>query len=477
MSRFHVVTVAWPQVLIEGLCAQIAACGDMQFSHIAHPRHSSRDWPQASVNGTIRFFRDDPLQELPPADPAFLACLEQPGVPTIHNMILGDRVVRQLPYHEARRYATFIAKRLSTLLGELRPSAVIGGFDSLHGGLGLAVARRLGLPWFAMHFCPIPLGLACFCDRMSPAARVQLVPRGRAELRALAESSLQQFERRAIQAPAYIAPPRSLGRTVARLPSRVAALFRMLGRVQEREVAQFVEMPGGYDVTAAVQHLWRSHWAYKAVAVAATVAAPPDSPYVLFGLHRQPESSIDVWAPFFSNQMWVIETLSRCVPPTHRLLVKIHKSDVSNYSGAMLARMRSFPGVEIVHPSADSRSLIERADLVVAIQGTMGLEAALLGRPVIMLGESSVSVFPNASAVAAIPEIPGLLRASLGAVTPGREEIVEAYASYLAPFLPARRDKWHVRKSDAEVEGYVKLFDALRAYLSDKTASGTGSAG
>ena len=475
MSRFHVVTVGWPKVLIEELCPDIAARSGMQFSHIAHPRVCASDGPRGTPGNAVHFFRDEPAQELPPAEPAFLATLEQSGVPTIHNMILGDRVVCRLAYAEAQRYATFIAKRLSELFAAMRPSAVIGGYDALHGSLALAVARRMNLPWFALHFAPIPPGLACFCDRMSPAARVQLAPRARAELLALAESSLRQFEQRAIQAPAYIAPPRSLARTVSKLPSRVASIVRVFRKGREREFAQFVDTPGRYDVPAALRQLWRLSRAGKALERANALAAPPGAPYVLFGLHKQPESTIDVWAPFFSNQMWVIELLSRSIPPSHRLLVKIHKSDISKYPQALLDRMRSFPGVELVRPFADTRQFIEQAGLVIAIQGTMGLEAALLGRPVIMLGESPVSVFPSASTAGALPDLPALVRAKLRERPPGRDAIVDAYATYLAPFWPASRSYWRVRKSDAEVENYVGLFNALRAYLAGSAGVSTGT--
>lgn len=475
MSRFHVVTVGWPRILVEDLFPDIAARNDMQFSHIAHPRNSASDGPRGTPGNVVRFFRDDPAQELPPADPAFLASLEQAGVPTIHNMILGDRVVCRLAYADAQRYATFIAKRLFELLGEMRPSAVIGGYDALHGCLALAVARRMKLPWFALHFAPIPSGVACFCDRMSPAARVQLAPRAREELHALAESSLRQFEQRAIQAPAYIAPPRSLARTVSKLPSRVASFVRVLRRGREREFAQFVDASGRYDVTAALRQLWRSSRAHKALESADALGTPPGTPYVLFGLHRQPESSIDVWAPFFSNQMWVIELLSRSIPPSHRLLVKIHKSDISRYPQALLDRMRSFPGVELVRPFADSRQFIEQADLVIVIQGTMGLEAALLGRPVILLGESPVAVFPSASTAGALPELPALVRAKLRERPPGRNAIVETYATYLAPFMPASRNYWRVHMSEGEVENYIGLFNALRAYLADSAGTSTGT--
>ncbi|MDP9199010.1 MAG: hypothetical protein M3O07_07335, partial [Pseudomonadota bacterium] len=196
------------------------------------------------------------------------------------------------------------------------------------------------VPWFALHFAPIPPGLACFCDRMSPAARVQLTPKAREDLHALAESSLRQFEQRSIQAPAYIAPPRSLARSVSKLPSRVASIVRVLRKGRAREFAQFVDMPGHYDVMAAIRQLWRLSRAHSALERVDALEAPPDAPYVLFGLHKQPESTIDVWAPFFSNQIWVIELLSRSIPPSHRLLVKIHKSDIAKYPKTLLDRMR-----------------------------------------------------------------------------------------------------------------------------------------
>jgi hypothetical protein len=192
---------------------------------------------------------------------------------------------------------------------------------------------------------------------------------------------------------------------------------------------------------------------------------PLGTPYALFGLHLQPESSIDVWAPFFSNQMWVIELLSRSIPPSHRLLVKIHKSDAAKYTREQLARMRSFPGVELVRPFADTRRFIDRASLVVGIQGTMGLEAALLGKPVIMLGESPVSAFPSVLSAGKLDELPKLVRSAFAMRTPSREAIIEAYANYLTPFLPASHNDWRVARTAAEIDQYVALFARLRDYL------------
>jgi capsule polysaccharide modification protein KpsS len=172
--------------------------------------------------------------------------------------------------------------------------------------------------------------------------------------------------------------------------------------------------------------------------------------------------------------LWVIELLSRSIPATHHLLVKIHKSDAANYSLAQFDRMRSLPGVKLVRPFADARKFIERADLVVAIQGTMGLEAALLGKPVIMLGETPVTRFPSATGIGLLTDLPSLVRRKLDEQPPGREEIIEAYADYLAPFRPASHNDWNAPADPAEPGRFAGLFAALRRHVIARSAAPAG---
>lgn len=470
--RFHVLTIGSDRTLNEKLWRPIEVSGSTRFSHLMHPRMVASDHPELSAEHGYRFFRTHVREQMPEPDPELLASLEQEGVPTIHNMIMGDRIVSKLAYRDALRYATFIARRLIELLEELQPTVVIGGYDALHGGIGLAVARRMNVPWFALHFSVIPPGLACFCDRMSPASRVLLEAarlRPRDELRSFADGALRKFENRSIQAPAYIAPPRPpLGRKLAALPARLAGALRTWRKRRDREFLQFTEDRAGHNISAALARRRRQACAYGAIERVHALNAPPDEPYVFFGLHFQPESSIDVWAPFFSNQMWTIELLSRSIPPSHKLLVKIHKSDAAHYSKEQLQRIGSFPGVQLVRPFADTRSFIEKADLVFSIQGTIGLEAALLGKPVITLGDSPIVVFPSVVRIGAIVDLPELVRSQLSAPVPERERILSAYVSFLAPFFPAAHNDWSVAKSAAEIGGFVRLFQALEQHLSTR---------
>ncbi|HVC02273.1 MAG TPA: hypothetical protein VND80_08725 [Steroidobacteraceae bacterium] len=462
----HFVTVGtWP-VLVETLWERIARVGQFQFSHVVEPGSSRHTWKNGEPPPNVYFIADVPIPRMPKPDIELLSSLECDGVPSVHNMILSDRIVSKLDYAEALGYCTFLVQRLATLYKKLRPTVIIGSFDALHGGLGLAVARSLNIPWFALNFSVIPAGLASFCDGMSPTARVMLDTRQLWDVAAAAESALESFLTRKVHAPAYIAPKsRGLAGSIGRLPARVAKAFWMLRIARHRRYLKFVREPGGYDLCAAVRRIYRLAAANAALGKMHLIEEPPAGPYVLFGLHTQPESSIDVWAPFYSNQLWVIELLARSIPPSHGLLVKVHKSDVSNYSREQLEHMRSFPGVQLVAPFADTRKLIENAALLFSIQGTMGLEAALLGKPLITLGESPVACFPSVSPIGRLVDLPKLVRRKLTETAPSRKQILDAYQEYLRPFAPASYNDWTKKPDEREIVAFSRLFEALASHV------------
>jgi Capsule polysaccharide biosynthesis protein len=465
-NTFHFVTVGTSLRLVRNLWDRIAARGGFKASHIVHPTYDRRSWTEAYGTGNCHFFRDDLRTQLPPADAELLASLEGGEVPTIHNMILSDRVVAKLEYVDALSYATFLTKRLFDLYRSLNPAVVIGDFDALHSALGLGVARNLGIPWFALNFSTIPPGNVALCTGLTPATAVTLEPHRRVELRSYADEILRGFESRAIRAPAYL-PPRLLSPKVMfdQASTQMRSVRQVLKRRRLRKYRKYSDFAKTYSLAAMFKEAFRLRKNVLFMPHRKLLQKANSGRYVFFGLHMQPEASIDVFAHFFSNQVRVIELISRSLPPTHALLVKLHKSDVPNYSGEQLARLSRFPGVKLVSPYADTYELIKNADLVFAIQGTIGLEAALLGRPVIMFAESPTLAFPNASAFGKTTDLPRLLRAKLAEMAPERDRIVDAFAAYLAPFYPASNNDWSENLDDADIDKYVRLFRLMENHI------------
>jgi hypothetical protein len=456
------MTLGWAPVL-DGMLERLAAATGQRFTNIVHPSFLPAE---LAPRPEYCFLRQDLNEPLPEPDLTLLSWLEQPGVPTVHNMIVSDRIVATIAYHDALRWATLLARRLREIFEKYRPDVVIGAFDGIHSSISLAVARRMNIPWYAMNFTVLPPGYACFVDQMNPASRIQLHDADERQLRQLTEQTLAKFERRDTQARAFITPPGlSLGEHLQKLPARLRSVLRTVRLAKDREALQFTHGITDLSVKAAMAHLGGVRRARHALAGAKLLEAPPSQPFIMFGLHMQPESSIDVWAPWVSNQMWVIEWLARSIPPSHKLLVKIHKSDAANYSTAQLRKFTSFPGVELVQPFADARRFVEACDVLIAIQGTMALEAAMLGKPVIMLADSPTSLLPSVTRCTDIEALAPLIRQKIGESRPSRERIADGLAEYLRPFMPASYNDWDRQRDDREMQGYAELFRALRNFV------------
>ncbi|KJV09749.1 hypothetical protein VZ95_09540 [Elstera litoralis] len=113
--------------------------------------------------------------------------------------------------------------------------------------------------------------------------------------------------------------------------------------------------------------------------------APAEGRFVLFCLHHAPEASIDVFGAPHSDQAHLLRRLSRLLPATHELWVKEHPDWLGDRSPAWLRAIAALPNVRLIDPAASTFALLQRADLVVSITGTVGYEAALMGRPAVGL--------------------------------------------------------------------------------------------
>ncbi len=285
-------------------------------------------------------------------------------------------------------------------------------------------------------------------------------------MRSTADHVLREFENRKLHAAAYI-PPKVLSAAfiIRRIPSQARSLLKIARRRSLKNALKFSEGPAAYSITGLFRESIRLRKNLFRLPSNELVRAPPDGPFAFFGLHTQPESSIDVFAHFYSDQVHVIELMARSLPPSHSLLVKLHKSDVPNYSRATLGRLARLPGVRLVSPYADTIEFIKRSALVMSIQGTIGLEGALLGKPVIMFGDSPTKRFPNVSTIGRDPDLPALIREKIGEKPPTRAAIVDSFAAYLSTFYPASRNDWTIRPTDEEIGGYVHLLALLEGYL------------
>lgn len=118
--------------------------------------------------------------------------------------------------------------------------------------------------------------------------------------------------------------------------------------------------------------------------------------YVYFPLHVQPEASTMILAPFYLDQLCILENLSKSLPVGYRLLVKEHPYMLGRRKGDYYERIKSLANVRFVSPFTDSFEITKNAAAIFTITGTVGLEGLIMKRPVILLGSAFFRYCPLA---------------------------------------------------------------------------------
>ena len=121
----------------------------------------------------------------------------------------------------------------------------------------------------------------------------------------------------------------------------------------------------------------------------------PTLRYVFFPLHTEPEVSLLVYGRPYVNQIEIIRMLAISLPVDCVLVVKEHPWMVGKRTPVAYAKMLNIPRVHLADPSLEARTLIQHAALVAVVTGSVALEAAMLGKPVITFGDCPYNLLPD----------------------------------------------------------------------------------
>lgn len=134
--------------------------------------------------------------------------------------------------------------------------------------------------------------------------------------------------------------------------------------------------------------------------------------YILFPLHYIPESSTFTLAPFYLNEIFLIESVSKSALPHQKILIKEHHQMIGERPLSFYRKLKRLPNVTFVDPFMfdDPKPYIEHADGVVTITGSSALEAALLGKPSIIFGSPIFSVMSSVQQLSDVTELPRAIR-------------------------------------------------------------------
>jgi len=152
--------------------------------------------------------------------------------------------------------------------------------------------------------------------------------------------------------------------------------------------------------------------------------------FVLFPLQVAADSQLTLHSPLYGNQLGVaiaeVELALREVDPTLALVVKLHPADRGK---------TDYDAVAAAHPAlvwvsnGDVRPLLARAQGVVTINSTVGVEALLFGKPVVTLGNNfyvrDELVYPVRDRAELVPQL------RLALTQPPNHHFIGQYLRYL----------------------------------------------
>lgn len=136
------------------------------------------------------------------------------------------------------------------------------------------------------------------------------------------------------------------------------------------------------------------------------------TPFVYFPLHVEPERTITIFAPFYTNQLELITHLAKSLPIAYKLYVKEHPfmikvrpRDTSYYQ-----KIIELPNVELIHPSINPNEILEKCSMVATISGTSAFEAAFYKKPSIVFSDVSFSFLPFVYRIKNLNELPNVIK-------------------------------------------------------------------
>ncbi len=116
---------------------------------------------------------------------------------------------------------------------------------------------------------------------------------------------------------------------------------------------------------------------------------------ILYPLHYEPEASLAYLSEFFSNQIALIENISKCLGVNQVLVVKEHPAQ----AGMLLTKKyqelyKNTSCLYYLPSSIISYDIIKKTDLIITLTSHLGWEALILGKPVYLLGKMFYDKYP-----------------------------------------------------------------------------------
>jgi hypothetical protein len=404
------------------------------------------------------------------------------GETRINTMIHADRILRRYPQERIVKILAGVADFWARIWNENPPDLIVGEVACATEWIAWLGAREHGIPYLIP--CPTPVANRFFFldapDGMwrPMEAAFSRLKAGRLtnEQSRTAEQFVQNF-RVGKTKPPFLqwAQQSPLIPEISRIVRRVARIpFRIRTYISDGKFEV-----GSYHGTAPWLPIWEdaARMARHAVCETAIFARRIDTkwPNIYFPLHVQPEFTTDVRAPFVTNQVALVENVSKSLPAGFQVLVKEHPGMRGERTLDFYRDIKKLHNVQLLSPSLDSHDLIKSSSAVLTITGSSAWEAILYDKPVIAFGPLCYGFYDLIDRCEDISDLPKILSRAIRRFAPQRELLLKFVWSLLGS---AHELMWGDPVRQPEItakENCAKIAGAIAAELASRTVFRPGT--
>ena len=145
--------------------------------------------------------------------------------------------------------------------------------------------------------------------------------------------------------------------------------------------------------------------------------------FIYYPLHVPADMALTLRSPQYLDQLALIDYLARIVPHSHLIAIKEHPAMIGAISaGKLQDLLHRYDNIVLLSPSTNNYKVLNAADAVISVNSKSGAEAALLGKPIFVLGDAFYRNAPMVTAVEQLTDLPHLLSTQISEATPVRNE-------------------------------------------------------
>ncbi len=450
----------------------INAGGDVKIDKagalVSFARHVKRSDIVKDYQGDITYIREweivkKALHE--PYDKADLAAREQSLDPaSIWSAIIADRRLiygkRAKFAHDTRVHFTdeqlwamawYFMLAFDALIEEVKPDVIIGFTPVTFGEiLGYEIARSKGIPVLHLHSTRIENYFALHDTMLGTSRNVmdlyskdefalELIEKARAVLKAAQDDGLMyEGVDLAIAEGRPITPIKSLKPLMGALWHEVKIKADPDMRGDHHDPGAFAPWIYKYWIQPIRERVVKQRLKHHTRFI-----MPRDlkniGVYCFFPLHSEPEVALQILGrPYHKNQIELLRNLAASLPAGMKLVVKEHPRSMGLRPYSYYKALLEIPNLYIIDAHAPSMPVVRGSSFVAVVSGTIGFEAIMAGKPVLLLGHPKYESIPGKMTRTAfnLYDLPGDIRTLLDEYAYDPEIIVKFVAALMAGGVP-----------------------------------------